>query len=145
MPAGHWRWLADAAPFSASTADEEASPQPAGSRDDTGSKANLPCAYFSYHVGCCTRDGACNNFRGAWALNDGSDLQGFSELDSFLAGGRKLLVIGDSVSNYLGRSLACMGETQPAVDKMSAELPSGGRVDTVGLAQSCWFCCLLAQ
>lgn len=120
LPSGHWRWGTDASPFDATS---------------TGGGTilkNSSCAYYDYSGARAD----CSAFNGVYVLNDGSALRGFAELDILLAGGRKLLVVGDSISSHLGRSVACMNGTTLGIDReliTTADLPSGGRVDTMNL------------
>lgn len=119
LPDGHWRWGADAAPFATAS-------------------THAPCAYYAYHEGCCMHDSQCANFSGAFVLNDGSALQGFAEIDAALAGGKRLLVIGDSMADYMGRALVCLGSLSPppSVADTVVQLPSGGAID-VRKVQKC--------
>ena len=112
LPDGHWRWGVDAAPFASAP-------------------ASVPCAYYAYHEGCCLRNSQCANFSGAFVLNDGSLLQGFREIDAALAGGKKLLVIGDSIAEYIGRALVCLEHLSPPppVAATVVSLLSGGAID----------------
>ena len=116
LPDGHWRYGAAAAPFAGS--------------------ARGACAYYAYHEGCCTLNSTCTGFHAVYVLNDGSAPQGFAELDAALAGGRSMLVIGDSVPYYLGRALVCLGGLSPAVTDTVVRLPSGGSID-LRLIQKC--------
>lgn len=119
LPDGHWRWGADAAPFATAS-------------------TYAPCAYYAYHEGCCMHNSQCANFSGAFVLNDGSALQGFAEIDAALAGGKRLLVIGDSMADYMGRALVCLVNLSPppSVADTVVQLPSGGAID-VRKVQKC--------
>lgn len=124
LSAGHWRWGADAAPFTLPSSQH--------------------CAYYGYHRDCCTHEQNCEegSFQGQYVLNDGSAFFGVPELDALLSGGKRMLVAGDSQSFYLGHALACLaGPSASAGDphvmpEIAYTLPSGGVV-TLRLAQRC--------
>jgi len=88
---GHWRFGVDAVGFTT-----------------PGGGGSPPCQEYGYHFGCCVNYQNCVGFDGAYVLNDGSSLLGVGHLTKILPKGGKLLVLGDSLSNYLSLSLECI-------------------------------------
>lgn len=88
---GHWRWGEDAKGLATE-----------------GGGGVPPCQLYGYHQGCCVNHQNCVDFDGYYVLNDGSALQNVTELSSLLGPGKRMIVFGDSLSYYLGLSLACL-------------------------------------
>jgi hypothetical protein len=120
---GHWRWGEDARGLATE-----------------GGGGSPPCKTYGYHLDCCVNHQNCVDFDGAYMNNDGSALLGVSELSPLLGPGKKMLVFGDSLSFYLGLSLACLADLKEVDSGFPVgrgfQLPSGGVVHLLN-AQRC--------
>lgn len=102
-------------------------------RPSLSSTAADICPAYGYHTGTTFLEANCPGFDLEYVLNDGQPLLRMKELDTLLVG-KSLLVLGDSLALYLGKSLFCQCNRElnnshfTNAQAVTLELPSKGKI-----------------